>query len=66
MQTGNVFIDGEVCQLGGYENTLLGYKTRSYKMCKEHLDHVDVILFGECACIVLYVCAPVVGGASHS
>jgi hypothetical protein len=46
IQTGNIFIDGDICTLGGYENTLLGYKTRSYKLCKEHLESIDLILFG--------------------
>ena len=55
VQSGNVFVvkdersrsDNFVCQLGGYENTLLGYKTRLYRLCKDHLTHFDVIMFGE-------------------
>ena len=53
VQSGNVFVinDGYnregICQLGGYENTLLGYKTRLYRLCRDHLTHFDVILFGE-------------------
>ena len=35
------------CRLAGYENTLLGYKTRLYKLLKGHLDAIDVIMFGE-------------------
>ena len=46
-QSGNIgVVDGDVCQLGGYENTLLGYKTRLFMRCKDHLD-----LFGE---MILY------------
>lgn len=46
-----MFVEGDVCRLGGYENTLLGYKTRSYKVCKEHMEDIDLILFG------MYVCS---------
>ena len=47
VQSGNVFVVDDVCYLGGYENTLLGYKTRLYVKCREHLDRLDTILFGE-------------------
>ena len=47
VQSGNIFVINEVCKLGGYESTLLGYKTRLYKLCKDHMDHFDTILFGE-------------------
>ena len=47
IQSGNVFIVNDVCLVGGYENTLLGYRTRMYKMCKEHIERLDVIMFGE-------------------
>ena len=40
-------LDHSPCRLAGYENTLLGYKTRLYKLLKEHLDAIDVIMFGE-------------------
>ena len=59
IQTGNVFIEdgqnGNVCVLGGFENTLLGYKTRSYKLCKEHLESIDLLLFGRCGWVWLWV-----------
>ena len=53
VHTGNVYLVGEEgkeeCRVGGYENTLLGYKTRLYKPI--HLNHllldIDVIMFGE-------------------
>ena len=35
------------CRLAGFENTLLGYKTRLYKLLKEHLNAIDVIMFGK-------------------
>ena len=35
------------CRLSGYENTLLGYKTRMYKILREHTGAVDVIMFGK-------------------
>ena len=47
VQSGNIFVVDDVCLLGGYENTLLGYKTRLYMKCKDHMDQLDVILFGE-------------------
>ena len=49
VQSGNDFIVNDTCLLGGYENTLLGYKTRVYKMCKDHIQQLDVIMFGESA-----------------
>ena len=48
VQSGNIFVVDDICHVGGYENTLLGYKTRLYTMCKEHLQHFDIILFGTC------------------
>ena len=46
VQTGNIFVVNGICQLGGYENTLLGYKTRLFGLCKDDLQHFDIILFG--------------------
>ena len=46
VQTGNIFVVNDVCQLGGYENTLLGYKTRLFRLCKDDLQHFDIVLFG--------------------
>ena len=51
VQSGNIFVvDGNICQLGGYENTLLGYKTKLFMRCKDHLDRLNTILFGEMIC----------------
>ena len=51
IHSGNVFVVGEVCRLGGYENTLLGYKSRLHKLYKDHAlkdeEHIDVLMFGE-------------------
>ena len=46
VQSGNIFVQDGVCRVGGYENTLLGYRSRFYRMCKDHLEHMDVIMFG--------------------
>ena len=36
VQTGNIYIvSEEECRLGGYENTLLGYRTRLYRKVVE-------------------------------
>ena len=54
VQAGNIFIvdDGQ-CVLGGYENTLLGYRTALYATLAHNrlLEYSDVIMFGE---ILLY------------
>ena len=49
IQAGNIFVDGNVCQVGGYENTLLGYKTRLHRSIANEncLDDIDIIMFGE-------------------
>ena len=47
VQTGNVFVGADnICQLGGYENTLLGYKTRLFRLCRQYEDRIDIIMFG--------------------
>ena len=49
IHTGNVFKIEENYVLGGYENTLLGYKTSLDEMiAKEELQAmIDVLMFGE-------------------
>ena len=37
------------CQLGGYENALLGYRTQHYNRFADHMDRIDVLMFGECS-----------------
>ena len=45
IHAGNVFVDGECFRLGGYENTLLGYKMKQlFHDCEEC---VDLIMFGK-------------------
>ena len=51
--SGNIFVtlenDVEVCQVGGYEMTLLGYRTTLYRRIKEKkiLKCIDIITFGK-------------------
>lgn len=61
LHSGNIFIeevtneDGEaagqrVCKVGGYENMLLGYRTRLYRSLLEseiNMELIDVYLFGK-------------------
>ena len=48
VHTGNIFVEGDVCRLGGYENTLLGYRTPLYDIIEEYnnLESIDIIMFG--------------------
>ncbi|CAI8020282.1 Slowpoke-binding protein [Geodia barretti] len=46
LQSGNVFIDGSVCRLSGYENTVLGYRSRHHRLVRDHSDSMDSIMFG--------------------
>ena len=40
-------MEGNVCQLGGYENTLLGYRTHRYDLYSSYGEKfIDVIMFG--------------------
>ena len=50
IHSGNVFMfDKDRFVLGGYENTLLGYRTSCFQDLKatQLLDKIDVIMFGE-------------------
>ncbi len=55
IHTGNVYVverEGkDECRVGGYENTLLGYRTRLHKLVVQSrlLPYIDVIMFGEWA-----------------
>ena len=42
-------------RLSGYENLLLGYKTRHYKLLREHVESIDVIMFGMTIIAILLV-----------
>jgi PX domain-containing protein kinase-like protein len=46
LQSGNIFVDRKICRLSGYENTLLGYRSRHYRLVKVHPDAMDTIMFG--------------------
>ena len=48
VQSGNVFVGGaDICHLGGYDNTLLGYRTRLFRLCRHHEDRIDIVMFGK-------------------
>ena len=47
VHTGNILVNGSVCSLGGFENALLGYRTRRYKIFEDRLANLDVYMFGE-------------------
>ncbi len=58
VQTGNIYIvdkDEGVCRLGGYENTLLGYRSKLYRRVvqNDYYSSIDVIMFGEWVWCVL-------------
>ncbi len=44
--------EGDVCKLGGYENRLLGYRTRLYNLCQTFncTEDIDIIMFGKNGC----------------
>ena len=55
VHVGNIFVveaegeEGEMCLLGGYENTLLSYRAHLFRavlQCNQ-LPSIDVIMFGE-------------------
>ena len=46
VHTGNIFVENNVCRLGGFENVLLGYQTRQYNLLEDHRSQIDVIMFG--------------------
>ena len=48
IHSGNVFLIEDRYVLGGYENSLLGYRTQCYQELSKKglLDKIDVIMFG--------------------
>ena len=40
-------VHSSLLRLSGYENTLLGYRSRHYRLVKVHPDAMDIIMFGE-------------------
>ena len=58
VHTGNIYIDDEGnCRLGGYENKLLGYRTRIYTSAVKQgfYADIDVIMFGVCGLDIMWV-----------
>ena len=62
IQTGNIYVDANVCQLGGFENTLLGYRSRLHTRIAEggHLESIDVVMFGRCGLVTQVVALAIV------
>ena len=49
VHSGNIFLSASGYTVGGYDNTLLGYRPAIYRQLDETtLSHVDAIMFGEC------------------
>lgn len=54
VHTGNLFLETgrggvEVCRVGGYENTLLGFRTSHGMFANQrYSDAIDLRMFGEC------------------
>lgn len=47
VHTGNIFVDGNVCRLGGFENAMFGYPARRQDNAEiNEADTLDVIMFG--------------------
>ena len=49
IHTGNIFLDGDVCQLGGLENMLLGCRPRDHWKFDDYKNMMDIFMLGECA-----------------
>jgi hypothetical protein len=47
IQSGNIFIEGENLQLGGFENTLLGYSAAGSEKFQQYYGDLDRIMFGK-------------------
>ena len=62
VHTGNIFLDGGICKLGGFENALLGYRTRKYILFEDCLANLDVLMFGE---LLFHVIGIIVTGISR-
>lgn len=48
LHSGNIFVVGDECRVGGHENTLLGYRTSLYREIVKSglLCSMDIIMFG--------------------
>ena len=47
LHTGNIFVTGATCRLGGYENMLLGYRPRLHELLKPLGRDIDIVMFGK-------------------
>ena len=58
IHSGNIFYSEEKYMLGGYENTVLGYRTSQYADIKKEgmLDSIDVIMLGKIDSLSLLNC----------
>lgn len=54
VQAGNISVEGDICQLGGFENTLLGFRTRDYWILEEYRSNIDIIMFGKLKLLVIF------------
>ncbi len=46
--TGNIYLEKDVCMLGGFENVILGHRTQVYSTMKEIAEEkLDVFMFGK-------------------
>ena len=57
IHTGNIFMTEHGCALGGYDNTLLGYRSSIHRLFGKNpdmhlLEAIDVIMFGRDNCRV--------------
>ncbi len=53
VHTGNIFVQGKTCKLGGFENTLLGFQPRRWSLFADYKSNLDVLMFGKCSCVSL-------------
>ena len=47
IHTGNIFVSGDTCGVGGFENTLLGLPSKKSELFQEFEDKLDAYMFGE-------------------
>ena len=56
VHSGNIFVSGGSrscggsCRLGGFENALLGYRSRHYQLLESYTPQLDVFMFGNDIC----------------
>ena len=50
VHSGNIFVSGGSCRLGGFENALLGYRSRHYRLLESYKPQLDIFMFGNENC----------------